>query len=224
MKILIVAATPFEIAPLSAHIEQNFIAHEMESFTKGELTIEFLITGVGLVNTAYHLGKRLTLKEYNLVINAGIAGAINRDLEIGTVVQVISEQFGDLGVEEADGSFSSIHSLGLIEANETPFQNEKLINSHSEHFNFLPKATAISVNKVHGFEEGIRQLKANFEADIESMEGAAVFLVCLQEKVPFLQIRSISNYVEPRNRNNWNIPLAIEGLNSVLIEMLGMFV
>ena len=224
MKILIVAATPFEIAPLSQHLEEQFIAHEVDTYTKGELTIEILITGVGLVNTTYKLTKRLTLEDYNLIINAGIAGAINRKLEIGAVVQVISEQFGDLGVEEADGRFSSIHSLGLIEANEAPFQDGKLLNSHAEQFSFLPKASAISVNKVHGFEASITQLKTNFDVDIESMEGAAFFLVCLQEKVPFLQIRSISNYVEPRNRDNWNIPLAIEQLNKVLLEMLGMFV
>jgi hypothetical protein len=30
----------------------------------------------------------------------------------------------------------------------------------------------------------------------------------------------VSNYVEPRNKNNWDIPLAIETLNKVAIEML----
>ena len=38
-----------------------------------------------------------------MIINAGIAGAFNRSLKIGDVVQVVSEQFGDLGVEEKDG-------------------------------------------------------------------------------------------------------------------------
>jgi futalosine hydrolase len=48
------------------------------------------------------------------------------------------------------------------------------------------------------------------------MEGAAFAYVCAKMKVNAIQIRSISNQVEPRNRNNWNIPLAIKNLNEVL--------
>ena len=52
------------------------------------------------------------------------------------------------------------------------------------------------------------------------MEGAAFFYACLMMQVPFLEIRSISNHVEPRNRAAWDIPLAIGQLNEVLIGML----
>jgi futalosine hydrolase len=37
-------------------------------------------------------------------------------------------------------------------------------------------------------------------------------------QIPCIQLRSISNYVEPRNRSNWNIPLAIKALNDYLLE------
>jgi futalosine hydrolase len=49
------------------------------------------------------------------------------------------------------------------------------------------------------------------------MEGAAVFYVAQQEKIPALQIRAISNLVEKRNKDNWDIPLAIKNLNEWLI-------
>ncbi len=52
------------------------------------------------------------------------------------------------------------------------------------------------------------------------MEGAAFFYACLMTQAPFLQIRAISNYVEPRNKDNWNIPLAIDRLNEVLAQMV----
>lgn len=52
------------------------------------------------------------------------------------------------------------------------------------------------------------------------MEGAAFFYACLLAGVPFLQIRSISNRVEPRNRTAWDIPSAIQNLNQTLMEML----
>ena len=55
------------------------------------------------------------------------------------------------------------------------------------------------------------------------MEGAAFFYACLLAKIPFLEIRSISNYVEARNRETWNLPLAINNLNQILIEILEAF-
>ena len=52
------------------------------------------------------------------------------------------------------------------------------------------------------------------------MEGAALHYVCLMEKIPFLQIRSISNYVGERNKRNWNMKEAIANLNKKLIEFV----
>jgi len=40
------------------------------------------------------------------------------------------------------------------------------------------------------------------------------------DEINFLQIRSISNYVEPRNKDNWDLPLAISNLNNTLIELI----
>jgi futalosine hydrolase len=51
------------------------------------------------------------------------------------------------------------------------------------------------------------------------MEGAAFFYVCSRENIPFLAIRAVSNKVEPRNREKWNIPLAIKNLSEKLGEL-----
>ncbi|MBK7871496.1 MAG: futalosine hydrolase [Saprospiraceae bacterium] len=173
---------------------------------------------MGLPLTAYAMGKVLTTKRYDLAINAGIAGAFNRELPIGEVVEVMSDRFADLGVEEADGSFTDIHTLGLIDPNQAPFQNGELQNPNPG--NFLPTVKGFSVNKVHGFEPSIEAIRQRFPADVETMEGAAFFYACLIENQKFLAIRAISNYVESRNRDNWNIPLAIENLNKILMEII----
>ena len=76
------------------------------------------------------------------------------------------------------------------------------------------------MNTTHGNKTSIQLFKEKFNADIETMEGAAIFYVCLLENIPFLQIRAISNYVEERNTANWNIPLAIKNLNNKLIEII----
>lgn len=221
MNILIVSATPFEIKPLQEYLEKHFIKNGPYQYQRGKVQASILISGVGLPLMAYALGRVLGAKEVNLAINAGIAGAFNRALEIGQVVQVVSERFGDLGVQEADGRFTDVHEMGLIEASQPPFTGGRLANRSAEAYAFLPIAHGLSVNRVHGYQADIDAIQKKYpDADIESMEGAAFFYACLLEQIPFLEIRSISNYVEPRNRENWNIPLAIERLNETLIQLI----
>lgn len=221
MNILIVSATPFEIAPLLQHLQEQFIALEPSHFQRGELQVAVLITGVGLPLAAYAMGKVLALKKYDLAIHAGIAGAYTRNMKIGDVVEITSDYFSDLGVEEANGDFTSVFTMGLIEPNQAPFTNSELVNPNPG--NFLPHAKGLTVNKVHGFAPSIQAVQQRYAAEIETMESAAFFYACLMEQQAFLAIRAISNQVEPRNRANWNISLAIENLNSVLIEMLSLY-
>ena len=78
----------------------------------------------------------------------------------------------------------------------------------------------ITVNTIHGSQEKIQRLKNKYHAEIETMEGAAFFYVCLMEKLPFLQIRSISYFVEIRKVDNWHHPLAIGNLTATILEIL----
>jgi len=100
-------------------------------------------------------------------------------------------------VEEADGSFTDLHKMGLINPDDAPFEKGILKNKNGNGFSFLPQATGITINKVHGHAPSIAAFEKQYQVDVETMEGAAVFLACLQTEVNFLAIRSISNYVEP---------------------------
>jgi futalosine hydrolase len=200
MRLLVVAATKAEIQP----------------FINSHPNVDVLITGIGMIATTYHLTKHLAKKKYDLVINAGIAGAFDRSIELGETVQVISEEIPELGAED-DDRFVSLTDLGFMDPNCFPFKNGKLINDFRvENLNSF---AGVTVNTVNGNATSIKNLVERCRPDVESMEGAAFFYVCLHEKVKFLQIRSISNYVEKRNRANWNIPLAIKNLNEYLTQM-----
>jgi futalosine hydrolase len=52
------------------------------------------------------------------------------------------------------------------------------------------------------------------------MEGATFFYICSRENIPFLAVRAISNKVELRNKNKWNIPLALNNLSEKLVDVL----
>jgi len=221
LKILLVAATAVEIAPTLQWLENNFAQKPEGAFYQDTVEILPLITGIGITPTAYHLGRIFATTPPDLAINAGIAGAFDQAMALGSVVQVATERFGDLGVEEADGQFTDLFELGLVPDNATPFTRQILQNPGTISYAFLPAVHGLTVQKVHGHAPSIQSALQKYpEVQIESMEGAAFFYACLLSEVSFLEIRSISNYVAPRNRAEWQLPLAIQHLNDTIIDML----
>ena len=110
MQVLLIAATEKEIR---------------QDFTPDN--IDILITGVGVPATIYHLQKRLQQIDYDLVIQAGIAGSFDDSIQPGQTVLVQQDCFGDLGTEEKE-NFKSIFEAGLADENEFPFESGWLIN------------------------------------------------------------------------------------------------
>jgi len=210
MKLLVVAATEKEIEALEKTRYQN----------NHGLDVDFLITGVGMTATAYALTKKLVRQKYDLVVNIGLAGTFREEIKIGEVVNVITDCFADLGVEDGE-KFLTLTQIGLMDEDKFPFWNGKLKSDNAERFvslHMLKNVKAITVNKVHGKEESIHRVVQKFHPDIESMEGAACFYVCMMEKTPCIQLRSISNRIERRNRDNWDIHLSMQNLNDVIFQ------
>lgn len=198
MKLLIVSATHEEISLSIPTLEK--------------LNIPYIITGVGMTATAYSLGKELGKYQADLALNVGIAGSFDRSIPLGQIVQVQSDHFYELGAEDGK-KFISIEDLG--------FGHSKYSRTFDNYDIHLPSYDGITVNRVHGDDESIQMVKKSYpNVQIESMEGAAFFYACQQENMPCTQIRCISNYVERRNRNNWNIPLAIKNLNDWLQQTI----
>jgi futalosine hydrolase len=210
MRILIVTATVFELQPL---LDELTVKDNQAVKHKGH-ELHFLHTGVGMTQTAYALTKELR-SAYDLVLNAGIAGSFYRGIRVGEVVQVISDCMVEMGAED-DEEFIHFRDLNLPGKNT--FSNSSHITTNT--LDELKKVMGATVNKVHGNEHSISLLLKRFDVEVESMEGAAVALVCEQETVPYLQIRAVSNYVTRRDREAWDIPLAIKNLNTTLLNIL----
>ena len=81
-------------------------------------------------------------------------------------------------------------------------------------------ARGITVNKITDDKIQIKRFLEKFGADIESMEGAAFHYVCLQEKINFLQLRSISNIAGERDKTKWKMKEAISNLNIELKKLV----
>lgn len=214
MQILIVAATQQEVQPLITHF---CLQEQVKGHYYFSEKINVLLTGVGMVATTYALTKHLAKNNYDLVINAGIAGAFDSSIALGSAVQITSDCFAELGAEDGE-EFLSIFNMGFVGTDDFPFTHGKLHASYL--FKDIPTVDSITVNKVHGNVASIHTTLQRLTPQTESMEGAAVFYVCLQDEIPCAQIRAISNYVERRNKENWDIPLAIKNVNEVMIKLL----
>ncbi|MBC7511066.1 MAG: futalosine hydrolase [Ferruginibacter sp.] len=213
MHILLVSATTFEIAP-------TFLLLEKEQYKLNGHTVEVLITGVGQVNTTYFLTVNLHNKKADLVIQAGIAGTFVHRLNLSQTVLIKKDTFGDVGMEEKQ-KFTTIFDAGFADKDDFPFNNGWLVNTN-ELLNqlLLPSVNAITVNKVSDSLLQRQQLKDHFTPEIESMEGAAFHYVCLQQKISFIQIRSISNAVGERDKSKWAIKDATVNLNIELQKLI----
>ena len=220
MKILLVSATSFEIDPVLQHMESQGRKASFFHYEYKGHEIHPLVTGIGATKTAFAMARTNDTASIDLAINAGIAGAFNRELALGSVVHVTSDRFADIGVQEANGDFTDIYDLELEERNKFPYTDGKILNDGLKYTFDIPAVSALTVNKVHGEQTSIEQIQAKYQADIESMEGAGFHLACKSMDIQHIQLRSISNYVESRNKEGWEIELAIDKLNQTIIYLL----
>ena len=181
---------------------------------------KLVITGIGGISTAYQLGKVIASERPDFIIQAGIAGAFDETLPLGSVVVVKQDRIADLGVME-NNQWKDVFDLGLARSDEEPFDNgwlkngSKIINRSG-----LQTVNAVTINEITTSASRISELKSKYDPTIESMEGAAFHYVCLQEKIEFVQLRAISNYIGERDKSKWKIKLAIKHLNEAITDLI----
>ena len=216
MRILIVAATEPEVAPILERMYSTPTGDTcVDSYTHGPHEIDVLITGVGMVATAAWCSRALAQNTYDLALNIGVCGSFDSFIEPGTVVHVVSDRLTELGAEDGD-AFLTLDDLQL--SGESEFAN--LDPPSNPGLEQLPAVTGITVNTVHGNERTIAAVAERFNPQVESMEGAAFMYACLIHKVPFAQVRAVSNLIERRNRGAWKIDEAIRNLSVAALRII----
>jgi futalosine hydrolase len=210
MDILLISATAKEIQPFFEYYRN----------TKRPQNIDILITGIGLTAATYHLLKQITLKRPGLVIQAGVAGCFDKKIRLGEVVAVKKEAIADQSVIELE-KLKTLFDLELLPHDQFPFTKGWLENNHEIlKKTYVEKVKAISVNEITTANQRVEYYKEAFDPVIESMEGAALHYTCLMEKIPFIQLRSVSNYIAERDKKKWDMKQSIINLNNELIKFI----
>jgi len=211
MFLLLISATDYEIGETALWLNNP-------STLLNVLKAELLISGIGQLQTAYTLGKKIREMKPDLVIQAGIGGGVSPE-DTGKVYAIRSERITDLGAMEKAG-FRDIFDMGLAEGDRFPFREGTLENPYRllMEWTGLPLSDGITVNEIK--ESEFLGIQRNGAPVVESMEGAALHYVCLMEKVPFLQIRAVSNMIGDRDKSRWKLKDALENLHASLVFLI----
>ena len=227
MKILVTAAEEQELR----RAERAFYMVKKSKDVKAQ--VEFRLTGIGAVQACHCVTREVVAaaaagEPYNLVVNLGIAGSY--DLEafpIGSAAVISREHFADLGFGSEEG-FSDLFQYGILDKDEFPYTNGALARQllpypHIE--KVLEKYGAgagATVQCVTGTQARCNEIVDMYNPQIESMEGAGVYYAALMEKVPFFELRTVSNAVGERDTSKWESKAALDTLEECCREIFSV--
>jgi futalosine hydrolase len=178
------------------------------------VAVELLVGGVGPAAVAAATAG--ALDGFDLVLSAGIGGGFT-PLQPGDIAVASAIVFADLGAETADG-FVPVSQLGFggERYDVAPKLAVELADRTGGHL-----GTVLTVATVTGSAATAAELAGRYpDAVAEGMEGAGVAAAGALRGVAFGEIRAISNLVGPRDRDAWQIPLALKSLGRAVAAAL----
>ncbi len=186
------------------------------SFLDQDFQPDIHVTGLGTWMTAYHILEIIHRESVGKIVHLGVAGAYRRDIQLGQVVEVVEESLIDAGAETDQEDFVRFHKIvPSITGQQMPWSQQVLINPAPTKDDDIKTVTGLTVPFTSGSIKTIHRRLA-CQKDIENMEGVGLFYACLMQGVAFSSIRAISNYVEPRNKDDWKLELAFKNLAQFL--------
>ncbi len=191
------------------------------------------IGGMGKTNAAHAATMLLSRPGIEALIVFGIAGAYpGSGARIGDVALATKEISGDEGVLTPDGFKGTEHigiplvRIGLVQMYNTfPAPVPLLDRARSALASFptaVDEGPFVTLSACSGTRERAREIEQRYQGLCENMEGAAAAQVALYHDIPWLEVRGISNLVEDRDLQKWDIPgAALTAQKAVLAVLEG---
>ncbi|MBB5174284.1 futalosine hydrolase [Texcoconibacillus texcoconensis] len=217
-----------ETSKLSKILIVVSVEAEKEAIQKGlanDQRFDVIVSGVGPTAAAARTATALVGEDYELVINAGIAGGFVGRAEVGSLVLATSSIAADLGAESEE-SFKPLEELGLGSTIiHTEFgYNVPVVQALQTKNVPVYQGSVLTSSTVTGTRQTAEYLSKRIPyATAEAMEGFGVATAAEQMNIPYMEVRAISNPVGPRNRDAWKIEEALSALtvaSSTLSEVL----
>jgi len=187
------------------------VAKEL-AFLAPQPHVEVLVTGVGPVEAAAQVSRALAMSRYDLVIDAGVAGALPGFAQIGDGVVVADEMLeldieGGQAIALPDGA--TVHDRA---------SSDLALTDRVVELGFRA-LRGVTVSRVTATDQTARRLAA-LGAQVESMEGFAVLRAAEIAGVTAIEVRGISNRVGDRAESRWDWAAGVAGLERILTALL----
>lgn len=182
-----------------------------------------LVTGIGVVNTAFALGQALAVNNPGIVVLAGVAGTFDPlNFPVGSSCMVSTEIWPEYGLKTGDKVDPKGIGFSLAEINGEAvwdrvgmLSGESLGNSGLDRLAKLPEAVSLTVSGVTATADAAARFRNEYGADLENMEGFAAAYACALEGVDICELRAVSNIVGSRESRDWNLRGALAELGRV---------
>ena len=230
----------------SVQAEADLLLAQTEVFEKIELGTKSIyagmladqkiclcIGGMGKVNAAHAATLLFTQFSPEVLILFGIGGAYPASgAEVGDVALAHEEIAGDEGVLTLDGFKDTEYiSIPLARAAGSNFFNcfpaSEMLLSRAQNTvtrviesGRIHTGTFVTLSTCTGTSNRAAELDTHYNGLCENMEGAAAAQVATLHNIPWLEIRGISNIVEDRDLDKWDIPRAAEAVQKAVIAIV----
>lgn len=176
--------------------------------------------GIGKVNAARATQKLIDNFDVEYVMNVGVAGSINDDLDIGDVVigkHTVQHDFDLTAFRHSKGYIPGVGDNIICDSNI----NVRLQNSikNIEEKNYKVKLGVVATGDIFCKDVAMKdKIRAKFNADVVDMECGAIAQVAYLNEMPFIVIRSISDSPNGKNEKTFeeNLPFACKRFANVL--------
>lgn len=153
------------------------------------------LCGVGKVHAAICTQSLIMKFKPSLILNVGVAGAIDPKLKIsdGVIAEALIQHDFDISAFP-NRKKGEISGIGSVEIKTTPWVREKLLKCSEE----IPESkfysgTILTGDQFINSKEKISSLKKEFGGLACEMEAGSIAQTCFLAKVPFGIIRTISD-------------------------------
>lgn len=173
--------------------------------------------GVGVAAAAAGTARYLTIAElsdapFQAVISAGIAGGFADRVDVGGLVIGSRSIAADLGADSPDG-FLTLDELGF--GSSTMVADAGLLAALRAALPTARVGDVLTLATVTGTTATLEALtRRHPDALAEAMEGYGAATAAAEAGADFVELRTISNPVGPRDRAAWRIPAALAALTS----------
>lgn len=240
--ILVIAAVEPEIRAVLDRLDDRSLrvtgGRSVWTGKVGNIAVSVVVTNPGIVNTVQAMTACIEYRKPRFIIQTGCGGGFGElGLKVGDIAVATKETDAQLGIDT--GKNSAILQkipFPVLTAEGRSFEEEYGLDPHIAETAYIClkksffqeeigifKGPFITVSTVTGSKKRADSLFKVFSPCIESMEGSGAAFLSFYYRIPFTEIRCVSNLVGKRDLSKWDLPLACKRAGEAAVEILKSF-